>query len=491
MKRKIQKVLIANRGEVAFSIIKTAQSMGMKTVAVYEKPDSEANFIRFADTAVMIGEGPVKDYLDIDKMIQTARKTGADAIHPGYGFLAECADFAAACEKNGLIFIGPPARVMRRLGDKPAVKAMMKEAEIVTVPGTGILSLGEDGVREILAFAEKVGYPILLKAVAGGGGIGIREVEGAASVRTQLHHARHEALFAFNHDGIYAEKFIASPRHIEIQILADSYGKVVHLGSRDCSIQRRHQKLLEVAPASFIPADIMNAMCRTAVKVARQTGYVNAGTVEFLYDPKTKEFWFMEVNKRLQVERSVTEMITGVDIIKKQIEIAEGHPLDLQQEDIVTKGCAIHVRVNAEDPLKHFWPDGGRTVEFYRPPAGPGIRLDGTISAGYAVPTVYDSLLVKLTVWGTCWDEAVANLKRALGDFVIVGPKTTIPFYLAICDEPDFKHGIFDTSYLDNHDGLFAAVEKIEKANRNRPSAGEDDVKASSRRPILKTGGLS
>jgi acetyl/propionyl-CoA carboxylase alpha subunit len=313
MKRKIQKVLIANRGEVAFSIIKTAQSMGMKTVAVYEKPDSEANFIRFADTAVMIGEGPVKDYLDIDKMIQTARKTGADAIHPGYGFLAECADFAAACEKNGLIFIGPPARVMRRLGDKPAVKAMMKEAEIVTVPGTGILSLGEDGVREILAFAEKVGYPILLKAVAGGGGIGIREVDGAASVRTQLHHARHEALFAFNHDGIYAEKFIASPRHIEIQILADSYGKVVHLGSRDCSIQRRHQKLLEVAPASFIPADIMNAMCRTAVKVARQTGYVNAGTVEFLYDPKTKEFWFMEVNKRLQVERSVTEMVTGVD----------------------------------------------------------------------------------------------------------------------------------------------------------------------------------
>jgi len=266
---------------------------------------------------------------------------------------------------------------------------------------------------------------------------------------------------------------------------------VVHLGSRDCSIQRRHQKLLEVAPASFIPADIMNAMCRTAVKVARQTGYVNAGTVEFLYDPKTKEFWFMEVNKRLQVERSVTEMVTGVDIIKKQIEIAEGNPLDLQQEDIVTKGCAIHVRVNAEDPLKHFWPDGGRTVEFYRPPAGPGIRLDGTISAGYAIPTVYDSLLVKLTVWGTCWDEAVANLKRALGDFVIVGPKTTIPFYLAICDEPDFKHGIFDTSYLDNHDGLFAAVEKIEKASRNRPSAGEDDVKASSRRPILKTGGLS
>ena len=229
----------------------------------------------------------------------------------------------------------------------------------------------------------------------------------------------------------------------------------------------------------------MNAMCHTAVKVARQVGYVNAGTVEFLYDPKTTEFWFMEVNKRLQVEHSATEMVVGIDIIKKQIEIAEGNPLDLQQEDVVTRGCAIHVRVNAEDPLNHFWPDGGRTVELYLPPAGPGIRLDGNINTGYAIPTVYDSLLVNLTVWGTCWDEAVANLKRALGDFVIVGPKTTIPFYLAICDEPDFKRGIFDTSYMDNHDCLFDAVEKVEKANRNQPSAGKDDVKASSLKRIL------
>jgi len=485
MNKNINKLLIANRGEVAFSIIKTAQSMGMKTVAVYEKPDSGANYIHLADTAVMIGEGPVKDYLNIDKMILAAHETGADAIHPGYGFLAERADFAAACEKNGLIFIGPPAQVMKRLGDKAATKAMMKNAEIATVPGTGILSSGEDGVHEILTFAEEVGYPILLKAVGGGGGIGIREVEGADSVETQIHHARHEALFAFNHDGIYAEKFIDSPRHIEIQILADSYGHVIHLGSRNCSIQRRHQKLLEVAPAAFIPVDIMNAMCHTAVKVARQVGYVNAGTVEFLYDPKTTEFWFMEVNKRLQVEHSATEMVVGIDIIKKQIEIAEGNPLDLQQEDVVTRGCAIHVRVNAEDPLNHFWPDGGRTVELYLPPAGPGIRLDGNINTGYAIPTVYDSLLVNLTVWGTCWDEAVANLKRALGDFVIVGPKTTIPFYLAICDEPDFKRGIFDTSYMDNHDCLFDAVEKVEKANRNQPSAGKDDVKASSLKRIL------
>jgi acetyl-CoA carboxylase biotin carboxylase subunit len=459
MKRKIQKVLIANRGEIAFSIIKTAQSMGMKTVAVYEKPDSEANFIPLADNAVMIGDGPITDYLNIDKMIWAAKSTGADAIHPGYGFLSESADFAEACEKNGLIFIGPPARVMRRLGDKVAAKVMMRQEKIITIPGTGVLAQGEDGINEALAFAETVGYPILLKAVNGGGGRGIREVEEAATLVTQLHHARHEALVAFNHDGIYAEKFIASPRHIEIQILADSYGKVIHLGSRDCSIQRRHQKLLEVAPASSIPADIMNAMFRMAVKVARQAGYVNAGTVEFLYDPKTKQFWFMEVNTRLQVEHSVTEMVTGIDIIEKQIEIAEGNPFDLQQEDIVTNGCAIHVRVNAEDPLNHFWPDGGRTVEVYRPPAGPGIRLDGAISAGYTIPTVYDSLLVKLTVWGTCWDEAVANLKRALGDFVIVGPKTTIPFYLAICDEPDFKHGIFDTSYLNKHDSLFDTLQ--------------------------------
>ena len=479
MKRKIQRVLIANRCEVVHSIIKSLHEMGKEAVAVYEKPDSNTSFIHLADMAVMIGDGPITDYLNIEKIICAAKSTGADAIHPGYGFLSESADFAEACEKNGLIFIGPPARVMRRLGDKVAAKVMMRQEKIITIPGTGVLAPGEDGINEALAFAETVGYPILLKAVNGGGGRGIREVEEAATLEIQLHHARHEAFVAFNHDGIYAEKFIASPRHIEIQILADAYGKVIHLGSRDCSIQRRHQKLLEVAPASSIPADIMNAMCQTAVKVTRHAGYVNAGTVEFLYDPKTKQFWFMEVNTRLQVEHSVTEMITGIDIIKKQIEIAEGNPLDLQQEDIVMKGCAIHVRVNAEDPLKHFCPDGGRTVEVYRPPAGPGIRMDGTISAGYTIPTVYDSLLVKLTVWGTCWDEAVANLKRALGDFVIVGPKTTIPFYLAICDEPDFRHGIFDTSYLDSHDCLFDAVKKIENTNRNQPSANEAGVKAS------------
>ena len=379
MKHKIQRVLIANRGEVVHSIIKTLHKMGKEAVAVYEKPDSNTLFIHLADKAVMIGDGPLTDYLNIEKIINAAKSTGADAIHPGYGFLAESADFAEACEKNGLIFIGPPAHVMRLLGDKVAAKIMMKEEKVITIPGTDVLAPGKAGINEALAFAEAVGYPIMLKAVNGGGGRGIREVKEAATLEAQLHHARQEALFAFNRDGIYAEKFIAAPRHIEIQILADAYGKVIHLGSRDCSIQRRHQKLLEVAPASSIPDDVMTAMYRTAVSVARHAGYVNAGTVEFLYDPKTKQFWFMEVNTRLQVEHSVTEMVTGIDIIEKQIEIAEGNPLDREQEDIVMKGCAIHVRVNAEDPLKHFCPDGGKTVEIYRPPAGPGIRLDGTI----------------------------------------------------------------------------------------------------------------
>jgi pyruvate carboxylase subunit A len=472
MQRKIQRVLIANRCEVVQTITKSLHKMGKEAVAVYEKPDSNTKYIHLADMAVMIGDGPLTDYLNIEKIISAAKSTGADAIHPGYGFLSESADFAEACEKNGLIFIGPPANVMRQLGDKVAAKALMRQEKIITIPGTGVLAPGDDGINEALAFAETVGYPIMLKAVDGGGGRGIREVKEAATLESQLHHARHESLFAFNRDGIYAEKLITSPRHIEIQILADAYGKVIHLGSRDCSIQRRHQKLLEIAPALSIPDDIMNAMYQTAVKVARLAGYVNAGTVEFLYDPKTRKFWFLEVNTRLQVEHSATEMVTGIDIIEKQIEIAEGNPLNLRQEDIVMKGCAIHVRVNAEDPLRRFCPDGGKTVEVFRPPVGPGIRLDGIIKDGYTIPTVYDSLLVKLTVWGTCWDEAVVNLKRALGDFVIIGPKTTIPFYMAICDEPDFKKGIFDTSYVENHTGLLDAVRIIEKAKRYQDLRG-------------------
>jgi len=456
MKRKIQKILIANRGEIAFSIIKTAKSMGIKTITVYEKPDRKANFVSLADVAIMVGDGPVVDYLNIDKIIQAALESGADAIHPGYGFLSENADFAEACERAGLILIGPPSQVMRQLGDKIIAKRIAQQAGIPVVPGSGILPMGEDGIGEIEAFADKHGYPVLLKAVAGGGGRGIRLIESIDEIREQLNRTRNEAKVSFNNDAVYAETFIASPRHIEIQILSDTKGNIIHLGSRDCSIQRRHQKLIEVSPA-VVPHAALDKMCEMAVRIARQSGYVNAGTVEFLFNPHTNEYWFMEVNARLQVEYAVTEMVTGVDIIRKQIEIAEGNEINLNQEDIQVNGCSIQVRINAEDPREHFWPAGGKKIEVYQPPEGPGIRVDGMLYAGYTIPFSYDSMLAKLTVWGSDWKESIERLKKALDNFTIKGPETTIALYRAICDETDFYREVFDTSYLDTHPLVFVS----------------------------------
>jgi len=451
---KIRKILIANRGEIALRIIRTVKEIGLGAVAVYEKPDSEAYFLRFADEAIMLGDGPRKDYLNIDKMIWAARNTGADAIHPGYGFLAENAEFSEACEKAGIIFIGPTPQVIRDLGNKVVAREIMERAGIPFIPGTKNLPAGEEGIRAALAFAKTMGYPLMLKASSGGGGRGIRKVLNDTDLKTQLPMARAEALSAFNDDNLYVEKFIESPRHVEIQILADRHGNTIHLGSRDCSIQRRHQKLLEIAPAD-LPADVIESMHQTAIRAAREAGYVNAGTVEFLVDPKTNEFWFMEVNTRLQVEHTVTEMLTGVDIVRQQILIAEGSRLEIPKERVQLTGRAIQVRINAEDPKNHFMPEGGKRVEVYQSPGGPGIRLDGIVYQGYKIPTDYDSLLVKLTVRGYQWEPAIQRLKRALNDFLIVGPKTTIPFYLAICDEPDFRRGIFNTGYLDTHPDIF------------------------------------
>lgn len=452
--KKIRKILIANRGEIALRIIRTVKELGLDAVAVYEKPDSEAYFLRFADEAVLLGDGPRKDYLNIDKMIWAARNSGADAIHPGYGFLAENADFSEACENAGIVFIGPPPQVIRNLGNKVVAREIMEKAGISFIPGTRNLSQGEKGIKEAQAFARRVGYPIMLKASSGGGGRGIRKVMSEAELRSQLPMARAEALSAFSDDNIYTEKFIESPRHVEIQILADRHGNIIHLGSRDCSIQRRHQKLLEIAPAD-LPADVMESMHQTAIRAAREACYVNAGTVEFLVDPKTNEFWFMEVNTRLQVEHTVTEMLTGVDIVRQQILIAEGSHLEIPKERVQLTGRAIQVRINAEDPKNNFMPEGGKRVEVYQSPGGPGIRLDGIVYQGYKIPTDYDSLLVKLTVRGYQWEPTIQRLKRALNDFLIVGPKTTIPFYLAICDEPDFRRGVFDTGYLETHQELF------------------------------------
>lgn len=445
---------MANRGEIALRIIRTAKEMGLDTVAIYEKPDSEAYFLRFADQAILIGDGPRKDYLNIDKIIWAAQKSGADAIHPGYGFLSENPDLASACVESGLTFIGPPPKVVSDLGNKVVARGIMEKASIPFVPGTGVLSAGEDGIREALAFGARHGYPIMFKALAGGGGRGIRKIASEEDLRVQLPQARSEARSAFNDDRIYIEKAVESPRHIEVQILADTYGNVMHLGTRDCSIQRRHQKLLEIAPAD-LPTSVLEAMHQTAVRAARQAGYVNAGTVEFLVDPQTNEFWFMEVNTRLQVEHTVTEILTGIDIIRQQILLAEGSRLEIPEERIHLVGKAIQVRVNAEDPKNNFMPEGGKRVEVYQSPGGPEIRLDGIVYQGYKIPTEYDSLLVKLTVRGYSWEQTIQRLKRALKDFLIVGPKTTIPFYLSICDEKDFRNGQFTTSYLDLHPELF------------------------------------
>jgi acetyl-CoA carboxylase biotin carboxylase subunit len=452
--RKIKKVLIANRGEIALRIIRTVKELGLEVVAVYEKPDSEAHYIRLADDAIMIGDRPRKEYLDIDKIIWAARKSGADAVHPGYGFLSENADFSAACAKAGIIFIGPPPQVIRDMGNKVIARKIMESAKVPTVPGTGNLAAGDAGMDQAMAFAGKYGYPVMLKASAGGGGRGIRKVKNEEELKVQLPLVKAETRSAFNDDRIYIEKCVESPRHIEIQLLADYHGNVIHLGSRDCSIQRRHQKLLEIAPAD-LPGDVLDAMYAAAVKGARKAGYVNAGTVEFLVDSRTNEFWFMEMNTRLQVEHTVTEELTGVDIVRQQIKIAEGNVLDIPAERVHMLGKAIQVRINAEDPKNNFMPEGGKTLEVYQSPGGPGVRLDGVVYQGYRIPTDYDSLMVKMTVRGYDWEQTIQRLKRSLNNFLIVGPKTTIPFYLAICDEPDFKAGRFDTSYIDTHGQIF------------------------------------
>ena len=456
--RKIKRVLIANRGEIALRIMRTVQELGLGAVVIYEKPDRDAYYVRLANEAILIGDGPRKDYLDIEKIIWAARKTGADAIHPGYGFLAENAEFSEACEKSGITFIGPTAQAIRDMGNKVVARKIVERAGIPSIPGTGDLRRGSDGLNEAFAFARKHGYPVMLKASSGGGGRGIRKVVDEADLIVQLPLARAEALSAFNDENIYMEKFIESPRHVEIQILADQHGNIIHLGSRDCSIQRRHQKLLEIAPAD-LPEDVLHAMYDCAIKAARETGYINAGTVEFLVNAKTNEFWFMEMNTRLQVEHTVTEELTGVDIVREQIRIAEGQMLNIPDYRVTLLGKAVQVRINAEDPQNNFMPEGGKRVEVYQSPGGPGVRLDGAVYQGYKIPMDYDSLIVKMTIRGFDWEQTLQRLKRALNGFLIVGPKTTIPFYLAICDETDFRAGRFDTGYLETHPELFSYPE--------------------------------
>jgi pyruvate carboxylase subunit A len=467
-KRKIRKVLIANRGEIALRIIRTIKELGLESVVVYEKPDSESYFIRIADEAVLIGDGPRKDYLDIEKIIWAAQKTGADAIHPGYGFLSENPDFSQACEKAGVVFIGPPPKVIRNLGNKVIAREIMRRARIPFIPGSYDLAQGEDGIREALSFAKAHGYPIMVKASSGGGGRGIRKVSNEGELINQVRRARAEAKKAFDDDSVYVEKCIECPRHVEVQILADQHGNIIPLGTRDCSIQRRNQKLLEIAPAA-LPGEVHAAMCSAAVMAAREGKYISAGTVEFLVDAKTNEFWFMEMNTRLQVEHTVTEELVNVDIVREQIRIAEGRSLNISEDRTRLKGHAIQVRINAEDPYNNFFPEGGKVIQLYMPPGGQGIRLDGIVYQGYRIPMEYDSLMVKMIIRGFNWEQTVARLRRALDLFLITGPKTTIPFYRALCREKDFKKGLFDTSYVTTHPEIYEypdpvpEVAKLEK----------------------------
>ena len=460
-----KKILVANRGEIAIRLMRAIQELDYEAVAVYESPDKDSRHIRIANEAVWLGKGPRCDYLDIDKIIKAAKKTGAIAIHPGYGFLAENADFAKACEDEGIIFIGPSSEVVTNLGNKVIARKIMADAGIPMVPGTDNLDLGDKGLEDAIAFAAKYDYPVMLKATTGGGGRGIRFIESDEQMKEEIPIARAEAKAAFNDESVYLEKVVIEPKHVEVQIMADHEGTTVHLGTRDCSIQRRNQKLIEIAPSMIDNKELLDTICTTAVKAAKAANYFNAGTVEFLID-KDFNYYFMEINTRVQVEHTVTEMITGIDIVRTQIKLAMGKKLSFSQDDVQMRGHAIEMRINAEDPKADFMPEGGKTVSVYRSPGGYGVRLDGFVYQGFTIPEVYDSLLVKMTVHGFSWNETVDRLRRCLQNFVIAGPKTTIPFYLNIAKDKDFIAGDFDTSYLDKHPDLFDYEENANEASK-------------------------
>ncbi|MBZ5537121.1 MAG: acetyl-CoA carboxylase biotin carboxylase subunit [Acidobacteriia bacterium] len=440
-----KKILIANRGEIAVRVIRACREMGIPTVAVYSERDRASLHVRMADEAVLIGPPSASEsYLSIDKIVAAAKKTEAEAIHPGYGFLSENADFAEACEQGGIVFIGPPASAMQLMGSKISARAAMKSAGVPIVPGT-IQPILDD--HEACAIAREIGFPVMVKAAAGGGGKGLRLVINEAEMESAVRTARSEALNAFHNDAIYIEKFLDQPRHIEIQILADAHGHVVYLGERECSIQRRHQKVMEETPSTFINDSIRLRMGEAAVSVGRACGYVNAGTVEFLVDSR-KDFYFLEMNTRLQVEHPITEWVTGIDLVKEQISIAAGEALHFSQEDIHPRGAAIECRIYAEDPYNHFYPSPGRLTVLGRP-AGPGVRIDSGAYEGWDVPLEYDPLLAKLSTWGTTREEAIGRLRRALLEYEVLGIQTGIPFYQKILRHPDFLSGNYDTGFID------------------------------------------
>ncbi len=443
----MNKILIANRGEIAVRIIRACKEMNIKTVAVYSEADKDALHTRLADEAVCIGPAsPQKSYLNIKNIIEAACITNADTIHPGFGFLSENPAFARICEESKIKFIGPNSKVIELLGNKASSKEVMRDAGVPVIPGS---DGSVKGLKDALLIAEKIGYPVMLKASAGGGGKGIRIANGPKELETNYNIVKQEAKISFNDDEIYLEKFIKNPRHVEIQILADEHGNVIHLGERDCTIQRNHQKVIEETPSTAIDDKLRNKMGNAAVKAAKATGYSSCGTVEFLVD-SDKNFYFMEMNTRIQVEHPITEMRTGIDIVKAQIRIAGGDELKFKQKEIEFKGHSIECRINAENPSKNFMPSPGLINEINLP-GGNGIRVDTAIYNGYVIPPNYDSMIAKIIVHGVNRNEAIAKMKRALEELVIDGVDTNRDFLFNIIKDPDFIRGNFDTSFIETN----------------------------------------
>ncbi|OIK11738.1 acetyl-CoA carboxylase biotin carboxylase subunit [Bacillus sp. MUM 116] len=445
----IKKLLIANRGEIAVRIIRACREMGIETVAVFSEADREALHVQLADEAYCIGPTSSKDsYLNFTNIISVAKLTGCDSIHPGYGFLAENAAFAELCRDCNITFVGPSPEAITKMGTKDIARETMREAGVPIVPGsTGIIQ----DIDDALELVEKIHYPVIIKATAGGGGKGIRIAKNEQELIKGINITQQEALTAFGNPGVYIEKYIEDFRHVEIQVLADNYGNTIHLGERDCSIQRRLQKLLEETPSPALDGEIRDEMGNAAVKAAKAVDYSGAGTVEFIYDYRNRKFYFMEMNTRIQVEHPVTELVTGTDLIKEQIRVASGEKLSLKQQDVTFTGWAIECRINAENPEKNFMPSPGK-IHMYLPPGGLGVRVDSAAYPGYSIPPYYDSMIAKVITYGNTREEAIARMKRALSEFVVEGIHTTIPFHLKLLEHEKFVEGQFNTKFLELHD---------------------------------------
>lgn len=470
-------VLIANRGEIAIRVMRACKELGLKSVAIYAEPDRSCRHVSYADLSYSLGEGTILDtYLNAEKIIQIAKQAGAGAIHPGYGFLAENAHFARACAQTGIVFIGPSPDVIEGMGSKIGSRERMIAADVPVVPGSGQVTT----VEEIIAFGERHGWPIAIKASGGGGGKGLRPVFKPEDAERALQAAQREGKAYFGDETVYLEKYLEKPRHIEVQLLGDKHGNVIHLGERDCSMQRRHQKVVEESPAPNLSPDLRARILDAAVRGAKAIGYSNAGTFEFLVEGDN--FYFLEANTRLQVEHPVTEMVTGIDLVKAQLRVAGGHPLPWKQEDIQFRGHAIECRITCEDAAKQFMPAPG-LISDYREPAGPGVRVDSTAYAGWEVPRLYDSMIAKLIVHGEDRDEAIGRMSRALSEYVVDGVPTIIPFHSWAMKQPEFRAGLHDTNFIGQHFGP-GCVEPFQKKTLEASPAGENGKQAKAWREV-------